>query len=130
MSDIIATLTDAIPLIGLAGTGIAGAYALWERHERFKAQAQRDQLEWEIKIRKNVPSYIEVREQNTKLDHDINVLLDTTEFDRYIEFRTINGNADPMLTSQFVEIRKGGQRRFDFFDVETDEHYRGILHRS
>lgn len=129
MDDIIATLNKAIPLLGLAGTGVAGAYALWERRERFRAQAQRDQLEWEIKIRKHVPDYITTREQNTRLDHDIHQLLDNTEFDRYIEFRTVNGNADPMLTSQFVEIRKGGQRRFDFYDVETDEHYRGMLHR-
>lgn len=95
--------------------------------ELHREEARRATAEWEIKIRQTVPRYTDFVLNYERQRREIRTLINTTEIDRFIQFKAINGATVPQYTSAFHQIREDGQELWEFEHLPLDDHYRGMF---
>ena len=95
--------------------------------EVLQEQSRRKQAEWEVNIRQSVPRYTDFVLSYERQHKEVRNLINTTEIDRFVQFKAINGREMPKYTSAFHQIREGGQDFWEFEHVPLDKHYENLF---
>lgn len=90
-------------------------------------QARRKQAEWEVNVRQSVPRYTDFVLNYERQHKEVRHLIGSTEIDRFVQFKAINGREMPKYTSAFHQIREGGQDLWEFEHVPLDKHYENLF---
>jgi len=61
---------------------------------------------------------------------DIDRLIDETEIDRFLMLTAINGIEHPRETTAHFQKREEGQKKYEYEEIQIDDHYRNLLKQT